>query len=292
MREGDIINRYLVRLTNSNEASLGLKDDVALLGGDVIITTDTTIEGVHIIPGISPSYIAYKAMARAFSDIFAKGGSPIGYFTNLILPRRFCRIEDLVRGLGEFAGEYGVDLLGGDLSAHDGDRIIIAVTVLAKVKKNMPRFGAKIGDGLYITKSIGKAYLGFMDCNSGIYTTENAKEYLKPSLFRIDDSDGINASMDISDGLIRDAEKMAKASAVCFEIDYHLLPFASLKGDVQSMLSFGDDYNILISSSTDIPSAILIGKVCRGGGLALRNFPFDIKDKGYEHFTGIAEKST
>lgn len=287
MHEADIISKYLVKLTNGNNISLGLQDDVAFFEGNIIITTDTTIEGTHILFDLPSYYIAYKAMARAFSDIFAKGGQAIGYFTNLILPKGFSKFVDLTQGFNDFAKKYNADLLGGDLSTHNDNKIIIVVTVVAKVTKHIPRFGAKVGDKLYITKNIGQAYIGFLDCKAGIYTTSSAIEYLKPSLYCLDSLDHINASMDISDGLIQDAEKMAKASGVCFEIDYHLLPFTKLTDDVRSMLSFGDDYNILISSDVDIPNMSLIGSVCIGNGLVLKNFPFEIKSKGYEHFTCV-----
>jgi thiamine monophosphate kinase len=98
--------------------------------------------------------------------------------------------------------------------------------------------------------------------------------------------------MDISDGLIQDAKKMAKASNVCFEIDYNLLKFAKNEGQengmfsemLADMLSFGDDYNILISSTVPVQNATQIGVVKQGRGLNLLNFPFEILNAGYDHF--------
>ena len=303
MGEEGIIEKYLQPLTNGNKFALGLRDDIAKIDQNTIIKTDTTIEGVHILQGLPANFIAYKAMARCFSDVFAKGGRAIGYLTNIILPKNFQDFDELFAGFSQFAKEHNVDLLGGDLSTHNASNIIIIVSVVAKASKDVLRFNAKIGDGLYLTKEIGAAYLGFLDVKNGNLQNGNwqngnwqkafAGEYLMPSLVLLDDFENINASMDISDGLIQDAKKMAKASNVCFEIDYNLLPFAknvgannnSQENDMLSdMLSFGDDYNILISSKVPVQNARQIGVVKQGRGLNLLNFPFEIFNAGYDHF--------
>ena len=153
MREEDIIEKYLKKLTNNNKFALHLQDDVALLGENLIIKTDTTIEGIHILEGLPVNFVAYKAMARCFSDIFAKNGVAVGYLTNIILPKGFQKFDELFAGFAQFATEYNVDLLGGDMSTHHSKNIIIVVSVVAKVEKKMPRFNAKIGDGIYLTNT-------------------------------------------------------------------------------------------------------------------------------------------
>ena len=224
-------------------------------------------------------------MARCASDVFAKGGDVVGYLTNIILPKGFARFDEIFGGFSQFSGEYNIDLLGGDLSSYNGENIIIVVSMVAKVQKFMPRFGAKCGDELYLTKKIGCAYLGFLDAKNGLFATENAREYLMPSLIKPANFDGVNASMDISDGLIQDARKMANASKLCFEIDYNLLPFSAANAlQHKEMLAFGDDYNVLVSSSKNVENAVKIGVVKNGVGLELTNFPFEISQAGYDHF--------
>lgn len=279
MKEFDVIRKLKI-LSNENSCAMNFLDDVAKIG-DSIISTDTTIEGVHILPNLDPKFLAYKALARGVSDILAKNGEIIGYFMNLILPRGFDKIENIIEGLQAFA----IDLLGGDTSYHDG-KLIIVITVVGKSKENYGRFNAKTGDGIFITKKIGSAYLGYLDCLNNKFDTKNALEYLMPSLVSIKDWSGINASMDVSDGLLVDAKKMANASGLCFEIDFSLLPFANNE-NYQAMLSFGDDYNILLTSSKNVENAIQIGKVLQGNGLNLINFPFEIDFNteiyGFEH---------
>ena len=121
----------------------------------------------------------------------------------------------------------------------------------------------------------------FVTSSTNIYF---AKEYLTPSLVILKNFEGINATMDISDGLIQDATKIAKASNCCFEIDYNLLPFAKNNGKTKEMLAFGDDYNVLISSSKMVKNAKKIGSVKVGQGLNLLNFPFEIATHGFDHF--------
>lgn len=281
MNEAQFISK-LVKLTNANHNALGLMDDIATLDGGMIVKTDTTIEGIHILRGLNPKYIAYKAMARSVSDILAKGGEVIGYFLNIIIPKGFTDFNNLLQGFEEFTSVHKIDLLGGDTSVYGSD-IIIVVTVVAKVGKSAHRFSAKSGDGIYLTKKVGSAYLGFLDCQGGNISTESAKEYLEPSLVYIKDFTTINASMDISDGLLTDANKMATASQKCLEIDFNLIPFANGE-DFQQMLNFGDDYNILMTSPFNIPNTVKIGVVKDGTGVKLLNAPLQIQQNGFDHF--------
>lgn len=282
MNEKNFIKK-LLPLTKNNVYALKLEDDIAKIADDIILNTDTTIEGVHILSGLNPKFIAYKAMARAYSDILAKGGEVVGYFTNIILPKKFTKYDELIQGFYEFISIYKMDLLGGDTSTHDAENIIIVVTIVAKIKKSIPRSNAKVGDFLYLTKKIGSAYLGFLDCQNANCGTKNAIEYLMPSLARIDDFSEVNASMDISDGLIIDAQKMAEASKKRIVIDFLRLPFAKSE-NYKEMLAFGDDYNILLSSSKEIKNGICVGFVKEGEGVDLQNFPFEVDVNGYDHF--------
>ena len=283
INEKDFISKLLC-LTNNNPKAFCLEDDIAKISENIILNTDTTIEGIHILQGLNPKYIAHKALARSYSDILAKNGKPIGYFLNIILPKNFGKINDLISGFHEFTSIHKMDLLGGDTSVHNASNIIIIATILASVEKHTARSSAKLGDGIYLTKKVGSAYLGLLDCQNGNIQTQNAKEYLMPTLACIQDFSAINASMDISDGLLTDAEKMADASKKCFVIDYNKIPFAGLD-NIKNMLIFGDDYNILVTSSSPVINSAHIGFVKEGKGLILENFPFVIPQKGFDHFS-------
>lgn len=291
MKENEIIERLKI-FSNRNPSALEFLDDIAKID-NIIISTDTTIDGVHILPNLSPKFLAYKALARGVSDIIAKGGKLVGFFMNLILPYGFSQMDELLQGLEMFP--FKIDLLGGDTSAHNG-KLIIVMTVIGKGENHKPRTGAKIGDGIYITKKIGCAYCGYIDTKSGRLSTQNAMEYLMPSLIQVSDWASVNASMDISDGLLADAQKMALASQKCFEIDFPCIPFAKQNtveenhAHFADMLSFGDDYNVLVTSSKCMSGMTRIGSVVecsafKSSGLSLKNFPFEIKSYGFEHQT-------
>ncbi len=290
MKEVDFIQNYLHPLTNGNKFARNLTDDIAQIG-NMIVNTDTTIEGIHILANLPANFIAYKAMARSVSDIFAKNGKPIGYFLNLILPKTFQRFEELIQGFSNFNKQYQIDLLGGDTSTHNAENIIIVVTVLAKSENSPKRSDAKIGDGIFITKKIGQAFFGyskileFQKNKKKInFDDPQVQEYLCPSLVQISDFSKINASMDISDGLISDSKKMAKASNCCFEIDFSLLPYS--QNISKEAISFGDDYNILATSQEEfLPNFTTIGRVTNGTGVILKNCPFVFDSDGFDHFT-------
>ena len=290
MTEEGLIQNHLLKLTNGNNFARNLTDDIAQIG-DIIVNTDTTIEGIHILENLPANFIAYKAMARSVSDILAKNGKPIGYLLNVILPKKFHKFEELIQGFSNFNAEYKIDLLGGDTSTHNSESIIIAVTVLAKSKNSPKRSDAKIGDGIFITKKIGEAFFGhskileFQKNKKKInFDDPQIKEYLSPSLVHIADFSKINASMDVSDGIISDSKKMAKASNCCFEIDFSLLPYS--QNLCKEAISFGDDYNILATSQEEfLPNFTKIGTVKTGSGVVLNNCPFVLDFDGFDHFT-------
>ena len=290
MNEVDFIQNHLLKLTNGNKFARNLTDDIAQIG-NIIVNTDTTIEGIHILENMPANFIAYKAMARSISDIFAKNGKPIGYFLSLILPQKFQKFEELIQGFSNFNVDYSIDLLGGDTSTHNAENIIIAVTVLAKSEHSPKRSDAKIGDGIFITKKIGDAFFGYskileLQKNKKKINFDDSQiqEYLSPSLVQISDFSKINASMDISDGLIADSKKMAKASNCCLEIDFSLLPYS--QNLYKEAIAFGDDYNILATSQeASLPHFTKIGTVKNGTGVVLQHCPFVINSEGFDHFT-------
>lgn len=275
MKETKIIEK-LRHLTNKNPYANCLEDDVANFE-NLVISTDTTIESVHILPNLNPKFIAQKALARAFSDIICKGAQPVGYFLNLILPQNFTQVDEIIDGLANF--QFQIDLLGGDTSVHNGN-LILCITAIGKGTKKT-RNQAKTDDSLFLTKKIGTAYSGFLHCQKNEFSTGEAREYLAPTLVLLENWHEVNASMDISDGLILDATRMAKVSQKCFEIDFNLLPFHGKPN--KEKLAFGDDYNILFTSQFHQKNAVKIGQVLEGSDLKLINFPFQIEKYGFEH---------
>ena len=286
MKEGDFIEKYLVKLTNGNGFACGLQDDVARLSlvKNVVVNTDTTIQGVHILKTVPVNFVAYKAMVRAFSDIFAKtNGEVVGYFLNIVFPKDFKDFGLFMRGFEDFAERYKCDLLGGDISVYGKDLVVVVTVVAELVGGHLKRCDAKVGDGVFLTKKVGEAFLDFERTKRGNWE-EN--EYLMPSLVRIGDFSKINALMDVSDGLVKDAGRMGVASKVLLEIDYKLLP--SSVEITREMLEFGDDYNVLMTAERGfVENAVKVGVVRESlgrCGVVLKNLPFEIRTEGFDHF--------
>ena len=160
MDEFGIIAKYFAPL--AGEGAFGLKDDAAVVpprpGYDLVVTTDTITEGVDFF-GFDPSpSIARKALRVNFSDLAAKGAAPAHYLLNLSLPHTITPdwLAGFAQGLADDQKEYGVTLLGGDTGATDGP-FSIAVTAFGFVPsgKMVRRSGARVGDHVYVTGSIG-----------------------------------------------------------------------------------------------------------------------------------------
>jgi thiamine-monophosphate kinase len=188
-----------------------------------------------------------------------------------------------MRGFEDFAERYKCDLLGGDTSVYGKDLVVVVTVVAELVGENLKRCDVKVGDGIFLTKKVGEAFLDFERTKRGNWE-EN--EYLMPSLVRIWDFSKINASMDVSDGLVKDAGRMGVASKVLLEIDYKLLP--SSVEITREMLEFGDDYNVLMTTEQSfVENAVKVGVVRESlgkCGVVLKNLPFEVKTEGFDHF--------
>ncbi len=283
----------------------GLLDDTAVieLGNEsLILTHDMMAEGVHWLSNADPADVAWKLVAANLSDLAAKGGRPMGVLLGFMLgeddwDRKFAA------GLQAVLSHYDVPLLGGDTVANRGDRRALGVTAIgAATHRPVPsRSGAQVGDLLYVTGTLGDALAGFELIEAGfeeLGPLPNAYNRPEPRL-----ADGqtlapfVHAMMDISDGLLLDAERMASASKVGISIDLASiplsLPYVSYRGDAlesrMQAASWGDDYQLLFAAAPDtvIPvSATMVGRVTAGAGLTLldgdKRLPLP-PSLGYQH---------
>ncbi len=164
--EFEIIARYFAPLA-TDAAALGLRDDAAVLvvaeGYELVATCDTLIEGVHFLAADPPDSIGYKALAVNLSDLAAKGARGHAYLLSLAVPRATpgSWFEAFAAGLGELQQAAKIGLVGGDTTASPGP-ITITITALGLVAHGhaVLRHGAKNGDRLYVSGTIGDACLG------------------------------------------------------------------------------------------------------------------------------------
>ena len=267
---------------------LGIGDDCAVLrpreGEDLVVTTDFTLEGRHFHRELHPpASVAHRALARGLSDIAAMGGTPETAFLSLALPAPVAADEAWVRaftqGLLQLARASGVTLAGGDTSEAPGDNVLADIMVVGSVPRGqaLRRGGAKAGDALYCTGSLGGAaeelhrLLEGMIAHPGLVkrsaTTPHPHFYPEPRL-----SAGqallqlgvATACIDLSDGLSTDLAHLCEASGVAAKVEFALIPKPA--GVVREataearewVLNGGEDYELLFTcpASADIPKEL------------------------------------
>lgn len=264
MNEADFI--AALRALATGAEARGLEDDAAVIEfGDetLVLTHDTMVDGVHILDGQDPADIAWKLVAVNLSDLAAKGAEPVGVLLSHMLGADDHRF---VTGLREVLEAYNVPLLGGDTVRGEGHRVWGCTAIGRATYTPVPsRRGAKVGDAIYVTGTLGAAMLGFEALRDGDEADSTAYRCPAPLL-----KEGrmlaphVSAMMDISDGLLLDCWRMATASEfVAFELESAEIPVASAARR-DECLRWGDDYQLLFTTSenTDLPvAATRIGTV-------------------------------
>jgi thiamine-monophosphate kinase len=268
--EDSLIARYFRPLA-TDPGAFDLVDDAAILkalGGDIVVTTDAIVEGVHFFADDPPDTIARKALRVNLSDLAAKGATPAGFVLTLALRRPDdAWLTPFARALGEDAAHFGCALLGGDTVSTPGPKMI-SITAFGRVAagKMVHRSGAKPGDCVVVTGTIGDAALGLDILKGGAvaaaFANDAAAKELLTGRYRVPQPrntlanavrDYASAAMDVSDGLAGDLAKLCQASGLSAVIDAPSIPLSApaaqlvARGTVgtESIVSGGDDYEIL-----------------------------------------------
>lgn len=203
------------------------------------------VEGVHVLPGQDPADIAWKLVVVNLSDLAAKGAEPVGVLLGHTLGEDDGRF---LEGLREVLATYRVPLLGGD-TVKGGEGRAWGLTALGRATYcPVPsRAGARAGDDVYVTGTLGAAMLGFEALRGG--AKGDSTPYRRPTP-RLNEGRAlaplVSAMMDVSDGLLLDAWRMARTSEVTFRIDGAAIPVAdpARRGDC---IRWGDDYELLFT---------------------------------------------
>ncbi|RYB02447.1 thiamine-phosphate kinase [Lichenibacterium ramalinae] len=299
--EDSLIARFFAPI--AGPGGLGLKDDAAVVvpppGQDLVVTVDALVAGGHFFAEDPPASIARKALRVNLSDLAAKGAEPLGFTLALALPAGWTAdwLQDFARGLGEDAAGFACPLLGGDTVKAAG-ALTLSITAFGAVPagRMVPRTGARAGDRLYVSGTIGDAALGLqLRLGRGAAAPGNEHlldRYLHPQP-RLALRDALrrhaSGAMDVSDGLVGDLAKMMRASGASAEVDLAAVPLSpaarrACDGDAAAFdiaVTGGDDYEILASvpegeaeayeaaaAAAGVPVAA-IGRVVAGSGPAL-----------------------
>ncbi len=323
--ETELIQTYLAPLAAGAAGAFGLADDAALIetedGVDLVVSTDPVIAGVHFFADDAPQDIAWKALAVNISDLAAKGADPLCYTMALAFPDapRGEWMTGFATGLLEAQTAFGCRLMGGDTDQTPGP-LSISITAFGKVARGgfLRRAGAGIGDHVFVSGTIGDAALGLL-----LRTSEGAlgnlepldrefllRRYLRPQprveliplLKRY-----ASAALDVSDGLVKDAGRLAAGADAALAIKVGDVPLstaarvvvAGQSDRIETVLTGGDDYEILFAIppgniakfrselSSLLFDVTLLGVLAPGSGVtvALPNGEnLTIRQTGFDHF--------
>ena len=306
-----------LRAIATSAGARGLADDAAVIaigGEQLVLTLDTLVEGVHYLPSDPPASIAWKLVAVNASDISAKGAQPLGCLYSHALGEDAWD-RPFLEGLGQACAHFRMPLLGGDtVRMPAGAPRSFSLTALGKATATVPsRSGARPGDRIWVSGTIGDAGLGLAvlsgrqaDPAAAAWLIERYRRpcpetRLGPAL-----APWVSAMMDISDGLLIDARRMADASGGGNGMGGDRRPPPSALptgggdglGPRPAAPSAGDDYGLLfaappahtarireIAAALDCQASV-IGTVAEGEGIALvhREHPVPLPDRlGYQH---------
>ncbi|MDH7641111.1 thiamine-phosphate kinase [Sphingomonas oryzagri] len=300
MAEAEFIAR--LRAIATHPAARGLADDAAVLG-DLVLTHDMIVEGVHYLPTDPPADVAWKLLAVNLSDLAAKGAEPEGVLLGYPL-READWDAAFADGLSEALRHFGVPLLGGDtVSAPNGAPRMIGLTALGRSAHAPDRRGARAGDGLWLVGAIGEAGAGLAIAQGAEGPAELLMAYRRPMPLLAEGrllAPHAHAMADVSDGLLIDAARIAAASGLAVTIDLDAVPRSStltaFAGDDRvarlAAVTAGDDYALICAAesgaATEIEAigAVLIGRFDAGVGLSVRDRDGEIAlpgRLGYEH---------
>jgi thiamine-monophosphate kinase len=266
-------------------------DDAAQLPEGRVITQDALVEEIHFrLEWTSWRDLGYKAAAVNLSDLAACGADPEGLIVSLGLPGK-TDLDDVV-SLYEGLNEHGVPVLGGDTTA--ADRVYLSVTALGRADRVPGRGGARPGDSLVVTGSLGAAAAGFYCLREGI-DSPLIRSHLRPPV-RLREGRELaqlaDALLDLSDGLAADAGHIATRSGCRLIIELERLPVAEGVAEIAACAGrdvwelacgFGEDYELL-AAIEQVGEYHEIGRCEEGTGIQLLLDGEPLTLDGWEHF--------
>lgn len=260
--------------------SLDLTDDAALLdcppGYHLVVTVDQLVEGVHFLADDPPDLVARKLMRRNLSDLAAMGATPRHYLVTSALPQTHDDewVRRFAEGLTEDQHRYGLALLGGDSTSTQGPATLTLTAIgHVAVGQEIRRKGAQPGDRVWVSGTIGDAFLGLKALRGELtklspeqrealaarYRLPEPRCNLGPSLIGI-----AHAMIDVSDGLIADLGHICETSGVAAMVELPLVPLSPAARELvaddaallATLITGGDDYELLFAAPPEADEEI------------------------------------
>ena len=317
MHEFQLINKYFSNIVKQNKSALDLNDDVFFdKKKSLVISIDTYNEGYHFTDFKHPNLVIKKIIRSSISDLICKGVEPKFYFIAGSGNKKSFSKKNLsliLKSLRSEQKKYGIFLCGGDTTYSN--RLSFSITSIGYSKKIIYRNNAKLNDDIYVTGNLGDSFVGLQILKNKIKFKKQindyfVKNYYEPNIqinFTKELLKFANSSIDISDGLIADLEKMINSQNLSYQINEHKIPTSKLltkiikdyKFNKSNFISNGDDYQILFTASPskariiENKSKLLqvkitkIGKIISGSKkssiIDQKGKQILIKNKGYIH---------
>jgi len=317
MHEFELIKNYFSKLSPNNKSSLGLNDDVFFdKSKGIVISIDTYVEGIHFLNFDKPELVIKKILRSSISDLICKGVKPKYYFISGSGNKKTfskLNLRKISQSLKKEQKKFGIFLSGGDTVFSN--KLSFTITSLGFSNKIVFRNKAKLNDDIYVTGYLGDSYTGLKTLKKEIITSKKQMKYFQhkyycPKLYINLPTKLLNlanTSIDLSDGLISDLEKLINKQRLSYELYLDKIPISNnlkkilLEKKMKKMnfVSKGDDYQILFTASRSKSRIISktfkslgvkiskIGKICSH---RKKSLIFDEKgkkiapnDKGYQH---------
>jgi thiamine-monophosphate kinase len=244
--------------------ALDLQDDAAVLtppaGRELVLTVDAMVAGVHFLPDDPPDLVARKLLRVNLSDLAAKGAVPLGYLMTVSTPRNMPDdwFAGFAAGLAQDQATFGVALLGGDTTSTPGP-VSLSLTAIGHVTPGamVRRRGAKPGDGVWVTGTIGDGALGLAVADGRLADLSGTlldRYRLPQPRLGLAIAGVASAGMDVSDGLVQDLGHLCRAGGLGAEIEAAHVPLSAAARAagpewLATCLTGGDDYELLLAVS-------------------------------------------
>ena len=321
--EFDLIARFFEPLSRAVPGAFALGNDGALLtpaaGASLVVTKDLMVAGVHYPEGEEPAVLARRLLRVNLSDLAAMGATATAYTLGLALPEGSddTWVEAFAAGLARDQEAFGVALIGGDTVATGGPAVL-SLTAFGTVEGNacLTRSGARVGDDVYVSGTIGDATLGLRGVQGGLAALPpEDRAALEQRFRRPEPRLALGAALvglatcaiDVSDGLVADLGHLCAESGVAARVAADAVPLsdparhalAAGEADIADLVTGGDDYELLFcappSARSDIDALgrrlrlalTRIGAIEPGQGITVLGAdgqPLLITQAGYQHF--------
>ena len=317
MDEFNLIRKYFLKLSKFNKYSLDLNDDVFFdKKKSLVISIDTYNQGTHFLDFKNPELVIKKIIRSSISDLICKGVLPKYYFVSGSGNKKTFTKKNLSKisnSLKQEQEKYGIFLCGGDTTFSN--KLSFSITSIGYSKNIVFRNKAKVNDDIYVTGNLGDSFVGLKILQNKIKTSKKFKSYFIKKYFEPEIQIKLtkellkfaNSSIDISDGLIDDLEKMINKQKLSYKIWEEQIPISkNLRSYLKktnlkksNFISNGDDYQILFTASADKSRIIksiskkLRIKISRIGKITLNNKKSSfisqkgehllLKNSGYKH---------